>query len=62
MKAIIDQDTCTGCTLCTQTCPEVFKMENDTAIVTADPVPSESEDTCRQAADDCPVDAINIEE
>jgi ferredoxin len=62
MKAIVDQETCTGCTLCTQTCPEVFKMEDDKAVVCADPVPTDSEETCRQAADDCPVDAISIEE
>jgi ferredoxin len=62
MKAILDQDTCTGCTLCTQTCSEVFEMEGDKAVVKADPVPEEYQDSCRDAAQGCPVDAITIEE
>jgi ferredoxin len=37
-------------------------MENDTAGVKVDVVPSESEETCRQAAEECPVEAITIEE
>ncbi len=50
MKAIVDADECTGCELCTQTCPEVFDMEDDIAIVKGDSVPGEAEETCRQAA------------
>ena len=62
MKAVVDQDTCTGCELCVETCPEVFEMQNDTAGVKADVVPAEAEETCRQAAEECPVEAITIEE
>ncbi len=29
MKAIVNQDECTGCELCVQTCPEVFEMADD---------------------------------
>jgi ferredoxin len=61
MKAIVDHDTCIACGLCEETCPEVFKV-NDTAEVKADPVPSDLEDSCREAAESCPVDAIAIEE
>ncbi|MBE0478404.1 4Fe-4S binding protein, partial [Candidatus Aerophobetes bacterium] len=25
----IDEDACTGCGLCEDTCPEVFEMEDD---------------------------------
>ena len=32
MKAVVDKETCTGCGLCEQTCPEVFKMEDDKAV------------------------------
>jgi ferredoxin len=62
MRAIVDQDTCTGCELCTETCPEVFEMQNDTAVEKVDVVPPEAEETCREAAEDCPVEAITIEE
>ena len=61
MKAKVDEDLCIGCTLCTQTCPEVFKMEGDKAIVYLNPVPKDVEDACRRAADECPVTAIIIE-
>jgi len=62
MKAHVDPDTCTGCELCTETCPDVFRMEGDTATAYADPVPADAEDCCRTAADDCPVEAITVEE
>ena len=32
MKACVDPDICIGCSLCVQTCPEVFKMETDKAV------------------------------
>jgi ferredoxin len=62
MKAIVDQETCTGCGLCPETCPEVFEL-NDSGIAFAkvDTVPPDVEDTCREAADGCPVEAITIE-
>ena len=62
MKAHVDPDTCTGCELCTETCPEVFRMEDDTAFAYTNPVPPDVEESCKTAADDCPVEAISIEE
>ncbi len=63
MRAIVDVETCTGCGLCVDVCPEVFELnEESIAKVIADPVPPEAEDTCRDAAESCPVDAISIEE
>ncbi len=61
MKAQVDKDTCIGCELCVDTCLEVFEMDGDKAIVIADPVPIAAEDTCQQAADECPVAAIIID-
>ena len=62
MKAKVDQDTCIGCDLCTQICPEVFKMEGDKAAAYVAIVPKEFEGDCKKAADGCPVTAITIEE
>lgn len=63
MKAIVDRDTCTGCGLCPETCPRVFELDDDgLAKVNADPVPPDAEDSAREAADGCPVEAITLQE
>jgi len=62
MRAIVDEETCTGCGLCQETCPDVFELVDDVAKVKLDPVPAEHQDACREAADSCPVEAIAIEE
>ncbi len=43
-------------------CPEVFEMEEDLAVSNVDKVPSGTEETCRQVAEDYPVEAIIIDE
>lgn len=63
MKAIVDKDTCTGCGLCEETCPEVFRLgDDDIAEVIVADVPPEAQDSAREAAEGCPVEAITIEE
>ena len=61
MMAIVDATVCIGCTLCTQMCPEIFRMENDKAAAYVDLVPVNMESDCRGAAEQCPVNAIKIE-
>jgi ferredoxin len=63
MKATVT-DECIACGLCPQVCPEVFELgeDSDIATVKANPVPSGAEDSCREAAESCPTDAIKIEE
>ncbi len=39
MKVKIDENTCTGCGLCADNCPEVFEMGDTVAKVIANPVP-----------------------
>lgn len=60
MKVKIDADACVGCGLCVSTCPEVYVMEGDKAVVIGNAVPKEAEQTAKQAADDCPVTAITV--
>jgi len=60
MKAKVDPDICIGCGLCVTTCPEVYRMEDDKAVVCVAVVPKGAEETCQKAADECPVTAITI--
>ena len=62
MKATVDEETCIGCGLCAETCPEVFEMDDDMARVKVNEVPEDLAETCREAAENCPVEAIQIEE
>jgi len=61
VKASVDKDLCTGCGLCESTCPEVFELQDDIAVVKVDTVPADAEESCKQAAEDCPVEAISCE-
>ena len=62
MKAKVDPELCTGCGPCEEICPEVFQIVDDVATVKVDAVPSEFEEKCREAAENCPSEAISIEE
>lgn len=64
MRAVIDEGLCTACGTCPEVCPEVFELPDDAEVarVRVDPVPPELEEKCRQAADDCPVSAIALQE
>ncbi|MDD8046107.1 MAG: ferredoxin [Verrucomicrobiota bacterium] len=60
MRAIVDREKCIGCGQCAEICPAVFEMVDDVAVVKTDPVPTDQEVACRQAADSCPVEGIVI--
>jgi ferredoxin len=58
MQARIDADLCIGCGLCVSACEEVFKMEDDKVVVYVSVVPTEAEENCKKATEECPVTAI----
>jgi ferredoxin len=63
VKVSVDEDLCTACGLCIDTCPEVFDLgdDDDVAQVKVDVVPEDLEELCEQAAEECPVEAIAVE-
>ncbi|MCD6318008.1 ferredoxin [Candidatus Aerophobetes bacterium] len=60
-KVWIDDDACTGCALCEDSCPEVFEVD-DVAKVKEDADFNDYEEEIKQAAEDCPSEAIHYEE
>jgi len=62
MKALIERNGCIGCGLCSETCPAVFRMDDEgLAEVYTNPVPADEEISAAEAADSCPVSVISIE-
>lgn len=61
MKAKVDKELCIGCGLCTEICPSVFFMDDSGKAVAKPMVSTEKETECREAATQCPVEAIKIE-
>jgi ferredoxin len=63
MKTTVNEDLCIGCESCVDICPDVFEMKGELALCRFDDdIPGEFEDACREAAESCPVEAIEIEE
>jgi ferredoxin len=62
MKVRVDADICIGCETCVDICPEIFEMSDDIAITKMDTVPADLQDSCREAADTCAVDAIILDD
>ena len=62
MKVEIIDDLCTGCGLCIDICADLFEMEESTVTAKVDVVPPDQENCCKEAAENCPTEAIKIEE
>ena len=62
MKTYVDQDTCIACGLCVSAVNDVYDYNGDgKAEAIVDTVPPDREEDARQAANNCPVDAIEID-
>jgi len=58
----VDRKLCIACGLCSQTCPEIFKLNNEAgyAEVKQDAESCGKAGCCTDAANLCPVDAIEL--
>ena len=62
-KATVKKDICIGCGLCTSVASEVFGFADDGLAenILGGEVPAGSEESVQEAADSCPVAAIEVE-
>ncbi|WP_041138529.1 ferredoxin [Beduini massiliensis] len=58
-------ETCIGCGACTAVCPEVFDLNGDglaeNILGNDTEIPADLEGSVREAAEACPVSAIEVE-
>lgn len=58
---IVDKDTCIGCGLCIEACPQVFELKEDDKAYVIHPDKCGT-CNCQEAIDVCPVAAISWSE
>ncbi len=62
MKASIDRENCISCGLCTEICPEVFRLGEDGPAEVHGEVTDELRQSASEARDNCPVSVISLDE
>lgn len=62
MHVSVDQDLCIGCGICANICSGCFEMADDFKSHVIEGCSCEAEGCCQQAADACPVQAIEVTE
>ena len=61
MHAYVHRETCIQCGRCPGVCPEVFSiLPGESAQAITEPVPQEHLAAAQEAADSCPVGAIEL--
>lgn len=63
MRPKVDRELCIGCGACQSLCPEVFQLDGDGKSTVLEGVDYKANKECIQkAVENCPVQAISIEE
>ncbi len=62
MNVKIDKNLCIGCGLCEENVPELFSTGEFTAELKKTPLTKELLERAAEAAEDCPAEAITIDE
>ncbi|MBI4653784.1 MAG: ferredoxin [Nitrospirae bacterium] len=61
MRPIVDEEKCIGCGNCAEICPSVFQLIDDKSRV-IDPDGCDYAHCCEAAEENCPVEAITLED
>lgn len=61
MRIQIAEESCTGCGLCEDICPDVFEIRHGVACVRRGVVEEDLEPLYRGAIDVCPMNCISVE-
>jgi len=61
MRAKVDRDLCIGSAMCVATAPDVFELDDEGLSRVVDEGAAD-EETLRQAAEGCPVQAVILED
>ena len=56
------EEECIGCGMCQDTCPEVFKLNEETNVAEVIKPEGGPEDLIQEAIDSCPVECIHWKE
>lgn len=62
MKAFVQKSGCIGCGLCSEICPEVFRMGDDGLAEAYGEVDEANFESAEEARESCPVSVISVEE
>ena len=57
----IDPELCSSCGLCVDSCPDLYELGDEAAVVIVKTVPADQEDCAIEAEENCPVEAISHE-
>lgn len=60
MKAKVNANACIGCALCVSLCSDIFEMDGALAVAKDIELSDAVLKSAKQAASDCPVNAIEI--
>ncbi|MDR1516285.1 MAG: ferredoxin [Synergistaceae bacterium] len=61
MRLNLNVETCIGCGVCSQVCPDVFFLDEDAgrAVISNAELADSEENLVREAIDACPIGCIN---